>query len=142
MVGSCTAGGAYVPTMTQENVIVHKVGTIFLGGPPLVYAALGEVISAEKLGGATMHSRYIPSITQLLIVIPGDLVSFQLLTILYSVWIAARVDVQITLQRQRRRDSSWEETLFLLSTFQNKLCLQTMRNLFSIRLSYLRVYQD
>ena len=59
VVGSCTAGGAYVPTMAQENVIVHKVGTIFLGGPPLVYAALGEVISAEKLGGATMHSRLV-----------------------------------------------------------------------------------
>ncbi len=57
VVGSCTAGGAYVPTMAQETVIVHKIGTIFLGGPPLVYAALGEVISAEKLGGATMHSR-------------------------------------------------------------------------------------
>ena len=54
----CTAGGAYIPTMAQENVIVHKVGTIFLGGPPLVYAALGEVVSAEKLGGATMHSRF------------------------------------------------------------------------------------
>ncbi len=57
VVGSCTAGGAYVPTMAQECVIVHKVGTIFLGGPPLVYAALGEKISAENLGGATMHSR-------------------------------------------------------------------------------------
>jgi len=43
--------------MTQENIIVHKVGTIFLGGPPLVKAALGEVVSAEQLGGATLHSR-------------------------------------------------------------------------------------
>ena len=56
MVGMCTAGGAYIPTMCQENVIVHKVGTIFLGGPPLVYAATGEIVSAEALGGATMHS--------------------------------------------------------------------------------------
>ena len=56
--GSCTAGGAYVPTMAQEAVIVDRVGTIFLGGPPLVYAALGEVVTAEDLGGATLHSRY------------------------------------------------------------------------------------
>ena len=55
--GSCTAGGAYVPTMTQEAVIVHRIGSIFLGGPPLVYAALGEVVSTEDLGGATMHCR-------------------------------------------------------------------------------------
>ena len=55
--GSCTAGAAYVPTMSQEALIVHKIGTIFLGGPPLVYAALGEMVSPEKLGGATLHSR-------------------------------------------------------------------------------------
>ncbi|CAH1772729.1 unnamed protein product [Owenia fusiformis] len=54
--GSCTAGGAYVPTMATEAVIVHKIGTIFLGGPPLVYAALGEVVSQEDLGGGMMHS--------------------------------------------------------------------------------------
>lgn len=54
--GSCTAGGAYVPTMCQEAVIVDKIGTIFLGGPPLVYAALKEVVTAEALGGATLHS--------------------------------------------------------------------------------------
>ena len=59
MVGNCTAGGAYIPTMTQEAVIVHRVGTIFLAGPPLVYAALGEVVSAEDLGGAMMHSRLV-----------------------------------------------------------------------------------
>ncbi|ESP01290.1 hypothetical protein LOTGIDRAFT_111576 [Lottia gigantea] len=53
--GSCTAGGAYIPTMAQEAVIVHKSGTIFLGGPPLVKAALGEIVSAEELGGATLH---------------------------------------------------------------------------------------
>ena len=57
MCGSCTAGAAYVPTMSQEALIVHKLGTIFLGGPPLVYAALGEVVSPEDLGGATLHSR-------------------------------------------------------------------------------------
>ena len=56
--GSCTAGGAYVPTMCQEAVMVDRVGTIFLGGPPLVYAALGEVVSAEDLGGATLHCRW------------------------------------------------------------------------------------
>ncbi|PVD23304.1 hypothetical protein C0Q70_16572 [Pomacea canaliculata] len=53
--GSCTAGGAYIPTMADEAVIVHKTGSVFLGGPPLVKAALGEIISAEDLGGATLH---------------------------------------------------------------------------------------
>ncbi|XP_022318078.2 uncharacterized protein LOC111121209 [Crassostrea virginica] len=53
--GNCTAGGAYVPTMADEAVMIHKHGTIFLGGPPLVKAATGEVISAEELGGATLH---------------------------------------------------------------------------------------
>src|SRR5436190_16527396 len=55
--GSCTAGGAYVPAMSDETVIVRGQGTIFLGGPPLVKAATGEVISAEELGGADTHSR-------------------------------------------------------------------------------------
>ncbi|CAG5131811.1 unnamed protein product [Candidula unifasciata] len=55
--GSCTAGGAYIPTMADEAVIVDKAGTIFLGGPPLVQAALGETVSAEELGGATLHCR-------------------------------------------------------------------------------------
>ena len=55
--GSCTAGGAYVPAMSDESVIVRGQGTIFLGGPPLVKAATGEVVSAEDLGGADLHSR-------------------------------------------------------------------------------------
>lgn len=54
--GSCTAGGAYVPAMSDENIIVKDNGTIFLGGPPLVKAATGEVVSAEDLGGARVHS--------------------------------------------------------------------------------------
>ena len=54
--GSCTAGGAYIPAMADESIIVHKNGTIFLGGPPLVRAATGEEVSAEDLGGATLHS--------------------------------------------------------------------------------------
>lgn len=54
--GSCTAGGAYIPAMADESIIVHKSGTIFLGGPPLVKAATGEEVSAEELGGATLHS--------------------------------------------------------------------------------------
>ncbi|XP_051509789.1 methylcrotonoyl-coenzyme A carboxylase 2 isoform X1 [Myxocyprinus asiaticus] len=54
--GSCTAGGAYVPTMAEEAVIVHRIGTIFLGGPPLVKAATGEEVSPEDLGGARLHS--------------------------------------------------------------------------------------
>jgi 3-methylcrotonyl-CoA carboxylase beta subunit len=57
VMGSCTAGGAYVPAMADESVIVKGEGTIFLGGPPLVRAATGEVVSAEELGGAELHSR-------------------------------------------------------------------------------------
>ncbi len=57
VMGSCTAGGAYVPAMSDETIIVRKQGTIFLGGPPLVKAATGEVVSAEDLGGADVHSR-------------------------------------------------------------------------------------
>ncbi|MCC7414162.1 MAG: methylcrotonoyl-CoA carboxylase [Gammaproteobacteria bacterium] len=57
VLGSCTAGGAYVPAMSDEAVIVRNQGTIFLGGPPLVKAATGEVVSAEDLGGADVHSR-------------------------------------------------------------------------------------
>ncbi len=55
--GSCTAGGAYVPAMSDESIIVRNQGTIFLGGPPLVKAATGEVVSAEDLGGADVHAR-------------------------------------------------------------------------------------
>src|SRR5476649_988343 len=55
--GSCTAGGAYVPAMCDESIIVRNQGTIFLAGPPLVKAATGEVISAEELGGAETHGR-------------------------------------------------------------------------------------
>ena len=55
--GSCTAGGAYVPAMSDESIIVKDNGTIFLGGPPLVKAATGEVVTAEELGGAKVHSR-------------------------------------------------------------------------------------
>lgn len=57
VMGSCTAGGAYVPAMSDETVIVRGNGTIFLGGPPLVKAATGEVVSAEDLGGADVHCR-------------------------------------------------------------------------------------
>jgi 3-methylcrotonyl-CoA carboxylase beta subunit len=57
VMGSCTAGGAYVPAMSDECVIVKGEGTIFLGGPPLVRAATGEIVSAEELGGADLHSR-------------------------------------------------------------------------------------
>src|SRR6202171_1097346 len=56
VMGSCTAGGAYVPAMSDEAVIVRKQGTIFLGGPPLVKAATGEVVTAEDLGGAHVHA--------------------------------------------------------------------------------------
>jgi len=55
VMGSCTAGGAYVPAMSDESIIVRKQGTIFLGGPPLVKAATGEIVDAESLGGADVH---------------------------------------------------------------------------------------
>ncbi len=57
VMGSCTAGGAYVPAMSDESIIVRNQGTIFLAGPPLVRAATGEVVSAEDLGGGDLHSR-------------------------------------------------------------------------------------
>jgi 3-methylcrotonyl-CoA carboxylase beta subunit len=57
VLGSCTAGGAYVPAMSDETVIVRDQGTIFLGGPPLVKAAIGEIVTAEELGGGELHAR-------------------------------------------------------------------------------------
>src|SRR5690554_7895796 len=57
VMGSCTAGGAYVPAMSDESIIVKDQGTIFLGGPPLVKAATGEVVTAEDLGGGDVHTR-------------------------------------------------------------------------------------
>ncbi|MDE2516403.1 MAG: methylcrotonoyl-CoA carboxylase, partial [Rhodospirillales bacterium] len=57
VMGSCTAGGAYVPAMCDETIIVRNQGTIFLGGPPLVQAATGEIVTAEELGGADVHAR-------------------------------------------------------------------------------------
>src|SRR5205085_4196448 len=57
VMGSCTAGGAYVPAMSDETVIVKGTGTIFIGGPPLVKAATGEDVTAEELGGADVHTR-------------------------------------------------------------------------------------
>ena len=57
VMGSCTAGGAYVPAMADESIIVRNQGTIFLGGPPLVKAAIGEVVTAEDLGGGDVHTR-------------------------------------------------------------------------------------
>ena len=57
VMGSCTAGGAYVPAMSDETIIVKNQGTIFLGGPPLVKAATGEIVSAEDLGGGDVHTR-------------------------------------------------------------------------------------
>jgi 3-methylcrotonyl-CoA carboxylase beta subunit len=57
VMGSCTAGGAYVPAMSDQTIIVRNQGTIFLGGPPLVKAATGEVVSAEELGGAEVHTK-------------------------------------------------------------------------------------
>lgn len=61
--GNCTAGGAYIPSMTDETVIVRENGTIFLAGPPLVKAATGEIVNADDLGGANLHCRYISVFT-------------------------------------------------------------------------------
>ncbi|MDA3880847.1 MAG: hypothetical protein PF436_10705 [Prolixibacteraceae bacterium] len=55
--GSCTAGGAYIPAMSDETIIVRNQGTIFIGGPPLVKAATGEDVTAEELGGAVVHTQ-------------------------------------------------------------------------------------
>jgi 3-methylcrotonyl-CoA carboxylase beta subunit len=55
--GSCTAGGAYVPAVSDESIIVRQNGTIFLGGPPLVKAATGEIVTSEDLGGADVHCK-------------------------------------------------------------------------------------
>src|SRR5204863_6279378 len=57
VMGSCTAGGAYVPAMSDESIIVKGQGTIFLGGPPIVKAATGEIVTPEELGGAEVHTR-------------------------------------------------------------------------------------
>ena len=57
VMGSCTAGGAYMPAMSDESIIVKNQGTIFLGGPPLVKAAIGEIVTAEDLGGGDVHTR-------------------------------------------------------------------------------------
>jgi 3-methylcrotonyl-CoA carboxylase beta subunit len=57
VMGPCTAGGAYVPSMSDESIIVENSGTIFLAGPPLVKAATGEEVTAEELGGGTLHSK-------------------------------------------------------------------------------------
>lgn len=57
VMGSCTAGGAYVPAMADQSIIVAKQGTIFLAGPPLVKAATGEVVTSEELGGADLHCK-------------------------------------------------------------------------------------
>lgn len=57
VLGSCTAGGAYVPAISDESIIVRKNGTIYLGGPPLVKAATGEIVSSEDLGGADVHCK-------------------------------------------------------------------------------------
>ena len=65
----CTAGGAYIPTMADEAVIIHRIGTIYLGGPPLVQAATGEIVTAEDLGGATMHCRLLKIIFDLLFLV-------------------------------------------------------------------------
>lgn len=57
VLGSCTAGGAYVPAMSDENIIVKGNGTIFLGGPPLVKAATGEIVTSDELGGGAVHTK-------------------------------------------------------------------------------------
>lgn len=97
VLGACTAGGAYVPAMSDENVIVAGQGHIFLGGPPLVKAATGEEVSAEDLGGGAMHSR-ISGVTDHLAQSEGDalkIVRSIVSTIPQTVsWLKAEVDIE------------------------------------------------
>ena len=79
VMGSCTAGGAYVPAMSDETMIVRGTGTIFIGGPPLVKAATGQDVTAEELGGADVHTRrsgvadhYATSDEHALAIVPHD----------------------------------------------------------------------
>ena len=58
VMGSCTAGGAYIPAMSDETIMVKKTGFVFVGGPPLVKAATGEIVTEEELGGADVHTRF------------------------------------------------------------------------------------
>ncbi|TAK50281.1 MAG: methylcrotonoyl-CoA carboxylase [Xanthobacteraceae bacterium] len=93
VMGSCTAGGAYVPAMADESIIVRNQGTIFLGGPPLVKAATGEEVTAEELGGADVHSRH------------SGVTDHYALDDAHAIGIARRIVT--TLKPAQRADAAW-----------------------------------
>lgn len=102
VLGSCTAGGAYVPAMCDEAVIVRKQGTIFLGGPPLVKAATGEIVDAESLGGGDVHSR-ISGVTDYLV--NSDSEALQTLReIVSNLNVTSRPDIVIRESREPEYD--------------------------------------
>jgi 3-methylcrotonyl-CoA carboxylase beta subunit len=98
VMGSCTAGGAYMPAMSDETIIVEGTGTVFLGGPPLVYAATGEIVTAEELGGAAVHTR-ISGLTDHMV--PSDAAALEL----------AREIVDHALPRRGERSARSDVTL-------------------------------
>ena len=100
VMGPCTAGGAYVPAMSDESIIVENQGTIFLAGPPLVKAATGEVITAEELGGGKLHSS-ISGVTDYLAV--DDF---------HALVLARRSISNLNWPLAERRESSFKEPLY------------------------------
>ncbi len=92
VMGSCTAGGAYVPAMSDESIIVKNQGTIFLGGPPLVKAAIGEVVTAEELGGADVHARV------------SGVVDHYAQNDAHALGIARRIVANLNLRKENRAD--------------------------------------
>lgn len=99
VMGPCTAGGAYVPAMSDESIIVENQGTIFLAGPPLVKAATGEVISAEDLGGGKMHSS-VSGVTDYLAVDDA-----------HALVLARRSVSNLNLQRSEKSKNAYKEPL-------------------------------
>lgn len=102
VMGSCTAGGAYVPAMADESIIVRKRGTIFLGGPPLVKAATGETVTEEELGGADVHCRN------------SGVTDHYATDDMHALYLARRIVANLNLPPQSTAPT-WEEPLFDIS---------------------------
>jgi len=100
VMGPCTAGGAYVPAMSDESIIVEKQGTIFLAGPPLVKAATGEVVTAEELGGGNLHST-ISGVTDYLAVDDA-----------HALVLARRCISNLNVTIPQRREAPYKEPLY------------------------------
>lgn len=114
VLGSCTAGGAYVPCMAEETIIVKGMGTIFLGGPPLVKAATGEEVDAEELGGAEVHCKQSGVADHMAM---NEKHALQLTRQVVSTLNAPSVDqveetYKSTLNRKARGEGQWDEPLF------------------------------